>query len=203
MTLSRRVTVLGATGSVGTTTLSLIEASNAAGEADIEVVALTANSNAKELAELAIAHRAEFAAVCDEAAGPALADALAGTGIRHGAGVEAVIEAAMMDAGWVMAAIVGAAGIQPLLAAATRGADIAFANKECLVCAGDAVLAAMGAVVLTAILLIVLIGPLLPIQDPDVTATADRFKRPFTPGHLLGTDHLGRDLLSGLFVSPE
>ncbi|WP_370338282.1 1-deoxy-D-xylulose-5-phosphate reductoisomerase [Parvularcula marina] len=143
MTLSRRVTVLGATGSVGTTTLSLIEASNAAGEADIEVVALTANSNAKELAELAIAHRAEFAAVCDEAAGPALADALAGTGIRHGAGVEAVIEAAMMDAGWVMAAIVGAAGIQPLLAAATRGADIAFANKECLVCAGDAVLAAM------------------------------------------------------------
>ena len=59
-------------------------------------------------------------------------------------------------------------------------------------------LAAMGAVVLGAILFLVLITPLLPQQDPDVTATADRFKRPFTSGHLLGTDHLGRDLLSRL-----
>ena len=59
-------------------------------------------------------------------------------------------------------------------------------------------LAAMGAVVLGAILLLVLITPLLTLQDPDVTATADRFKRPFTEGHLLGTDHLGRDLLSRL-----
>ena len=59
-------------------------------------------------------------------------------------------------------------------------------------------LAAMGAVVLGAILLLVLITPILPLQNPDVTATADRFKRPFTEGHLFGTDHLGRDLLSRL-----
>ena len=143
MTLKRRATVLGATGSVGTTTLSLIEAAKATGDAHIDVVALTAHTNAEQLAALAIAHRAEFAAVCDPAAGERLAEALKGTGIAHGAGPEAVIEAAQMDAGWVMAAIVGAAGIKPLLAAAERGADIAFANKECLVCAGDAVLAAM------------------------------------------------------------
>ena len=59
-------------------------------------------------------------------------------------------------------------------------------------------LAALGAVVLGALLLLVLIAPILPLQDPNVTATADRFKRPFTEGHLLGTDHLGRDLLSRL-----
>lgn len=143
MTLKRRATILGATGSVGTTTLSLIESARAGENADIEVVAVTANDRAEELAELAIRHRAQFAAVCEPSAGPRLAEALAGTGIAHGAGPEAVIEAAQMDADWVMAAIVGAAGIRPLLAAAERGADIAFANKECLVCAGDAVLAAM------------------------------------------------------------
>lgn len=143
MTLKRRITVLGATGSVGTTTLSLVESAVASGDAEIEVVALTANSNARKLAELAIAHRVKFAAVCEPEAGPELADALAGTGIAYGAGPEAVIEAADMEADWVMAAIVGAAGIRPLLAAAERGADIAFANKECLVYAGDAVLAAM------------------------------------------------------------
>ncbi|MGV6819780.1 MAG: 1-deoxy-D-xylulose-5-phosphate reductoisomerase [Parvularcula sp.] len=143
MTLVRRVTVLGATGSVGTTTLSLIEAANASGDGEIEVVALTANSNVDALAALAIQHRAQFAAVCDPSSGPALKDALAGTGIASGAGPEAVIAAAQMDADWVMAAIVGAAGIRPLIAAAERGADIAFANKECLVCAGDAVLASV------------------------------------------------------------
>lgn len=143
MTLTRRVTVLGATGSVGTTTLSLVEAANERGDAELEVIALTANSKTEELAQLAIKHQAKFAAIRDPSAGKALAAALAGTGIAYGAGPEAVIEAAKMEADWVMAAIVGAAGIQPLLAAAERGADIAFANKECLVCAGDAVLAAM------------------------------------------------------------
>ena len=59
-------------------------------------------------------------------------------------------------------------------------------------------LAAMGAVVLSVILILVLITPFLPLQNPDVTATADRFQKPFTDGHLLGTDHLGRDLLSRL-----
>lgn len=145
MGLSRRITVLGATGSVGTTTLALVDEATRSGEGEFEVVALTANSNVGELAELAIKHRAQFAAVCDAAFGADLAGALAGTGIKTGAGPDAVIAAAEMDADWVMAAIVGAAGIKPVLAAAERGADIAFANKECLVCAGDAVLAAVAA----------------------------------------------------------
>ena len=143
MTIKRRVTVLGATGSVGTSTLSLVKAAKASGDADIAVEAVTANGNAEALAALAIEHGAKFAAVCDERAGPVLKEALSGTGIEVGVGPEAVVEAGQRDADWVMAAIVGAAGIKPLLAAAERGADIAFANKECLVCAGDAVLAAM------------------------------------------------------------
>ena len=65
-----------------------------------------------------------------------LRDALSGTGIEVAAGAEAVVEAAQRPAGWVMAAIVGAAGLEPTLAATRRGAIVAFANKECLVCAG-------------------------------------------------------------------
>ncbi|WOI52759.1 1-deoxy-D-xylulose-5-phosphate reductoisomerase [Parvularcula sp. LCG005] len=143
MTVKRRVTVLGATGSVGLCTLELIAAARASGDAEIEVVAVTANTNAEKLAEAAIRAGAKFAAVCDPDSGDALKRALAGTGIQSASGPDAVVEAAQMDADWVMAAIVGAAGIRPLMAAAERGADIAFANKECLVCAGDAVLAAM------------------------------------------------------------
>ncbi|GGY54417.1 1-deoxy-D-xylulose-5-phosphate reductoisomerase [Parvularcula lutaonensis] len=141
--LKRRATILGATGSVGQTTLNLIKAANEARDAEIEVVAVTANSKVDELAEAAIACRAEFAAIANPHAGEELAARLVGTGIKSGAGTQAVLDAAAMDADWVMAAIVGAAGIEPLLVAAERGADIAFANKECLVCAGDAVLAAI------------------------------------------------------------
>ena len=141
--LRRRVTVLGATGSVGEQTLALIADLNARGEAEIEVAALTAATNCARLAELALAHRADFAACADEAAGAALAERLAGTGIATGAGPSAIVDAAARDADWVMAAIVGAAGLPPIIAAAERGADIAFANKECLVSAGDAMLAAV------------------------------------------------------------
>ncbi|WP_031553346.1 1-deoxy-D-xylulose-5-phosphate reductoisomerase [Parvularcula oceani] len=141
--LPRKVTVLGATGSVGEQTLALLADLRAKGEAQAQVVALTAHTNWKRLAELALQHRAHFAACADEAAGEKLAEALAGTGIETAAGPEAVIEAGRRDADWVMAAVVGVAGLQPLIAAAERGADVAFANKECLVCAGDAVLAAM------------------------------------------------------------
>ncbi|MEM9810571.1 MAG: 1-deoxy-D-xylulose-5-phosphate reductoisomerase [Pseudomonadota bacterium] len=141
--LKRRATILGATGSVGQTTLNLIKAAREAGDAEIDVVAVTANTKVDELAEAAIASGAEFAAIGNAHAGEELAARLVGTGIKSGAGPQAVIEAAEMDADWVMAAIMGAAGIEPLLAAATRGANIAFANKECLVCAGDAVLEAM------------------------------------------------------------
>lgn len=141
--LKRRATILGATGSVGQTTLNLIHAANAAKDAEIDVVAVTANTKVDELAQAAIDAKAQFAAIANPHAGEELAARLVGTGIKSGAGPQAVLDAAAMDADWVMAAIVGAAGIEPLLVAAKRGADIAFANKECLVCAGDAVLAAL------------------------------------------------------------
>ena len=143
MTLKRRVTVLGATGSVGEQTLALIGDLRARGEAEVEVAALTANRSCGRLAELAVEHRAGFVACADPEAGGELAARLSGTGIETGAGPEALCEAARREANWVMAAVVGVAGLPPLLAAAERGAHIAFANKECLVSAGDAVLAAV------------------------------------------------------------
>lgn len=131
---ARTVTILGATGSVGRATLDLIER---APDGAFEVVALTANSQAEDLAQLAIRTQARFCAVADPEAGQALAAALKGTTIRNAAGPDAVCEAARMSADWVMAAIVGAAGLPPTLEAVRRGAAVAFANKEALVCAGD------------------------------------------------------------------
>jgi 1-deoxy-D-xylulose-5-phosphate reductoisomerase len=130
---ARKVSVLGATGSVGRSTLDLIAA--APGGA-FDVVALTANAKAEELAEAARRFQPRFCAVADPAAGPALKRALAGSGIACGAGESAVLEAAGMDADWVMAAIVGSAGLKPTLEAVHRGVHVAFANKEALVCAG-------------------------------------------------------------------
>src|SRR5262249_44927799 len=101
-----------------------------------EVEALTANRNPEALAEQARALRARFAAIADPHHYPALKGALAGTGIETASGREALIEAALRPADWVMAAIVGAAGLAPTLAAIRRGAIVAFANKEVLVCAG-------------------------------------------------------------------
>ncbi|WP_286799822.1 1-deoxy-D-xylulose-5-phosphate reductoisomerase [Oceanicaulis sp. UBA2681] len=131
---ARTVTILGATGSVGRATLDLIER---APQGAFDVVALTANSQSADLAELAIRTKAQFCAVADPEAGPALEAALQGTSIRSAAGPDAVCEAARMSADWVMAAIVGAAGLPPTLEAVRRGAAVAFANKEALVCAGD------------------------------------------------------------------
>lgn len=131
---ARTVTILGATGSVGRATLDLIER---APQGAFDVVALTANSQAEDLAQLAIRTRAKFCAVGDPEAGAALDTALQGTSIRSAAGPDAVCEAARMSADWVMAAIVGAAGLPPTLEAVRRGAAVAFANKEALVCAGD------------------------------------------------------------------
>ncbi|XBQ15619.1 MAG: 1-deoxy-D-xylulose-5-phosphate reductoisomerase [Oceanicaulis sp.] len=130
---ARTVTVLGATGSVGRATLDLIERAPAG---TFDIVALTANTHADELAETAKRVGARFCAVADESAGPALKDALAGTNIACGAGEAAVLDAAGMQADWTMAAIVGAAGLKPTLEAVRRGACVAFANKEALVCAG-------------------------------------------------------------------
>ncbi|MEQ8967193.1 MAG: 1-deoxy-D-xylulose-5-phosphate reductoisomerase [Azospirillaceae bacterium] len=129
---TRRVTVLGATGSVGTSTLDLI----ARAPDRFAVEALTANRNAEALARQAKALGARYAAVADETAWPDLRDALAGTGIEAAAGEAAVVAAAERPADWVMASIVGSCGLPATLAAARRGAMVAFANKECLVSAG-------------------------------------------------------------------
>lgn len=137
--LPKRVSVLGATGSIGESTLDLI----ARNSSMFEVVALTANTNAKRLAELARLHQARLAVVADPAKYQELKDALAGTGIAAGAGQAALEDAARTPADWVMAAIVGAAGLKPTFAAAEQGACIALANKECLVSAGRAFLDAV------------------------------------------------------------
>ncbi len=135
----RSVTILGSTGSVGTQTIDLI----AAAPDRFRVRALVAGRNTKLLAEQAIALRAEHAVVADPAALAALRDALAGTGIQTSAGPEAVVEAASLQADWTMAAITGAAGLASTLAAIRRGAVVALANKEALVCAGEVMLRAV------------------------------------------------------------
>jgi 1-deoxy-D-xylulose 5-phosphate reductoisomerase (EC 1.1.1.267) len=133
VTVGRSITILGSTGSVGTNTVSLIEDNPGA----FTVVALTANRNAALLAEQARRLRPRFAVVADPAAYAELKELLAGTGIEVASGADAVVEAARMPADSVMAAIVGAAGLEPTMAAVRRGAIIGLANKECLVCAGD------------------------------------------------------------------
>jgi 1-deoxy-D-xylulose-5-phosphate reductoisomerase len=128
----RRVTILGATGSVGQSTVDLLLRN----PEDFVVEALTANRNAALLAEQARALHARFAAIADPDQYPALKEALAGSGIASASGPQALAEAAERPAEWVMAGIVGAAGLAPTLAAVRRGAIVAFANKEVLVCAG-------------------------------------------------------------------
>jgi 1-deoxy-D-xylulose-5-phosphate reductoisomerase len=133
---ARRVTILGSTGSVGQSTVDLL-LRNPDG---FEVEALTANRNPKRLAEQARAVRARFAAIGDPVYYSALKEALAGTGIEAACGPEALTEAAQRPAEWVMAGIVGAAGLAPTLAAIRRGVIVALANKEVLVCAGALVM---------------------------------------------------------------
>jgi 1-deoxy-D-xylulose-5-phosphate reductoisomerase len=135
----KRVTVLGATGSIGQSTLDLIGRS----PGDYEIIALTASTNAAMLADMAIKHRARRAVLASEAHYGELKDRLAGTGIEAAAGEAAVIEAAQMPADWIMASIVGAAGLRPTFAAAGQGTCVALANKECLVSAGEVFLAAV------------------------------------------------------------
>jgi 1-deoxy-D-xylulose-5-phosphate reductoisomerase len=129
----RVVTVLGATGSIGTSTIDLLRRSRDR----FRVEALTAHSNVAALAELAKEFDVRFAAVAEENRYEELKAALAGTGIAVGAGESAMIEAAQRPANWVMAAMSGAAGLKPAIAAAERGVTVALANKECLVCAGE------------------------------------------------------------------
>jgi len=144
---ARTITILGATGSIGASTIDLIHRNRER----FRVEAVTAARNARSLAKLARDLGARFAAVADEKAYPELKAALAGSGIAAGAGEAAVVEAAQRPADWVMGAITGAAGLRPTLAAAERGAIVALANKETLVCAGTLFMrraAAAGATVL-------------------------------------------------------
>ena len=133
----RRVTILGSTGSVGRNTVDLIEHR----PERFVVEALTANRNARLLAEQAKRLRPGLAVVADPDSYDELKEALAGTGIEAAAGAAAVIEAASRPADLVMLAIVGAAGFEPTLAAARQGTIVALANKETLVCAGELVMA--------------------------------------------------------------
>lgn len=137
----RRVTVLGATGSIGQSTLDVLAAHG--GPERYEVVAVTANSNAAALADCARRCGAQLAVVSDPAAYGDLKAALGGSGVEAAAGPDAVVAAAALPSDWVMSAIVGAAGLAPSIAAAKTGATIALANKETLVCAGDLFLGAM------------------------------------------------------------
>jgi len=134
----KSVTILGATGSVGSSTLDLIERE----PERFEVVALTANCDVEKLAAAAIRTNARHAVVADESCLPALRERLAGTGITAAGGPEAVCEAARMGADWTMAAIVGLAGLGSAMAAVERGGTVVLANKEPLVSAGDLVTAA-------------------------------------------------------------
>ena len=131
--MKRRISILGATGSVGTSTLDLVERH----PDRFEVIALTAATNAAALADCARRTGAKLAVIADERKLPELRAALAGTDCRAATGLDAMLEAAAGDAEWVMAAIVGCAGLEPVMAAVEAGRTIALANKEALVTAGS------------------------------------------------------------------
>ncbi len=135
--MTRRVTLLGATGSVGSSAVEVMSAD----PERFEVHAVTAHSNGAKLAGIARRLRARRAVVADEASLPALRDGLAGSGILADAGIAAMEEAAGEPVDIVLSAIVGAAGLRATAAAIAAGSHIALANKECLVCAGRAFMA--------------------------------------------------------------
>ena len=133
----RRVTVLGSTGSVGCNTVDLLQRQ----PERYQIEALTAQSNVDRLAEQARSLKPRLAVIGDAALYGALKQALEGTGVEAAAGKAAVVEAAHRPVDWVMAAIVGAAGLAATLAAVRQGAIVALANKESLVCAGSLMMA--------------------------------------------------------------
>ena len=138
--IRRSVSVLGATGSVGCSTLELMDQAEAAGSGAFQVEVLTCGGNVVRLAEQARRWKPRLAVIADPARLGDLRDALAGTGIATAAGGTAIVEAASRPVDWVMAAIVGAAGLRSTWAAAATGATLALANKESLVCCGPRLL---------------------------------------------------------------
>ena len=129
----RRISVLGATGSVGSSTLDLVGRTPHV----FKVVALTAQQSVEALAQCALRHRAEVAVIADASRYGALKERLAGSGIEVAAGASGLLEAAERPADCVMAGISGAAGLGPTMAAVRQGSRVALANKECLVSAGE------------------------------------------------------------------
>lgn len=130
--MTRRIAILGATGSIGKSTLDLVERNRDR----FEVTAVTAATNADALADVVRRTGASFAAIADENRYRELAELLAGTNCEVAAGEEALAEAAVRDAELVIAAIVGCAGLKPTMAAVGAGLTVALANKEALVTAG-------------------------------------------------------------------
>ncbi|APX14604.1 1-deoxy-D-xylulose-5-phosphate reductoisomerase [Phaeobacter inhibens] len=128
----RKISIFGATGSIGQNTIDLIRRA----PDDYDVVALSGGANISQLAQDAIALKADVAVTAYDDQLPALRAALAGSGVTAAAGQAALAEAAARPADWVMSAIVGAAGLAPGLEALKQGATLALANKESLVCAG-------------------------------------------------------------------
>ena len=139
MTVLRSISVLGATGSIGASTLDLVRRNRDGWR----VLALTAHSNAAELAKLAREFSAEVAVIADEAKLPDLRAALAGSGGEAAGGAQALIDAAARGADMTIAAIVGCAGLAPTMAAIEQGKSVGLANKEALVSAGDVMMAAV------------------------------------------------------------
>ena len=136
--LSRRLTILGSTGSIGLSTLDVVRhARETHGPHALPIEALTARDKVDELAKQALEFQPRIAVIGKEALLPKLKDALAGTGIETAAGTDAIVEAAERHSDIVMVGIIGAAALAPTLAAVRRGATIALANKECVVAAGD------------------------------------------------------------------
>jgi 1-deoxy-D-xylulose-5-phosphate reductoisomerase len=131
----RRITILGATGSIGRNTVALLR-----GRSDIKVTALTGGRDIAGLAELAREFRPDFVATAYPELFGALREALQGAGLTTGAGPQAILDAAARPADWVMSAIVGAAGLPPGLEALKHGKCLALANKESLVTAGPLLL---------------------------------------------------------------
>ncbi|OWV86467.1 1-deoxy-D-xylulose 5-phosphate reductoisomerase [Rhizobium sp. R635] len=134
-TAPRRLSIFGSTGSIGRNTLNVVE--HLGGREMFEISVLTGNGNVELLARQARSFGARLAVTANDRHYESLKNELAGSGIAVASGKSGLLEAADREADWVMAAIVGTAGLAPTLAAARRGADIALANKECLVSAGD------------------------------------------------------------------
>lgn len=131
----RTLSILGVTGSVGQSTVQVIEELRGQGHV-LEVEAVTAGQNLAALADVCRRLKPRYAAVAEPSLLTAARDALVGLGVEVGAGASALEEAGARPSDWVMSAIVGAAGLAPTMTAVRRGARVALANKECLVCAG-------------------------------------------------------------------